>query len=64
MESEEVVDRCYDDVDGGCVAGLSAEVVLEVSVVAFTEKLEKPKETLCEHVIRKDFTENWRRERS
>ena len=59
LEPKEVVNRRYDDVNGGRIACLSAEVVLEVSVVAFTEKLEKSKETSCEHVIGKDFAENW-----
>ena len=58
METKEVVHRAYHDVDGGRVSRLSSEVVLEVSVVTFAEKLKEAKETLCEEMVGKDLAEN------
>ena len=58
LQSKEVVDCADDNIHGGRVPRLSSEVVLKVSVVALTEQLEEPKETLREEMVGENFAEN------
>ena len=58
LETEEIVHSADDDVHCGRVASLSSKVVLEVSIVAFAEKLKESKQAFGEEVVRENLAKD------